>query len=111
MLVAKTYEMHMFKTASKKLGLDQAVLANTRPPGKGTDRAGPSKAEVRMRLDDTTTVVFLIPRKFVEVVSKKRWTNRAFLLFSVLFFLLVSLFCFCFCLRFCFCPFGDAVFL
>lgn len=43
--MAKTYEMHMFKTASKKLGLDQAVLAGTRPQ-KGQDKAGPTKAEV-----------------------------------------------------------------
>lgn len=46
LLVAKTYEMHMFKTASKKLGLDQAVLAGTRPQ-KGQDKAAPTKAEVQ----------------------------------------------------------------
>lgn len=46
--MAKTYEMHMFKTASKKLGLDQAVLAGTRPAGKGgSERPAPTKAEVR----------------------------------------------------------------
>lgn len=40
--------MHMFKTASKKLGLDQAVLAGSRPTGSGSgDRTAPTKAEVR----------------------------------------------------------------
>ena len=47
LLVAKTYEMHMFKTASKKLGLDQAVLGGTGPQ-KGQDKAAPTKAEVRL---------------------------------------------------------------
>lgn len=46
MLVAKTYEMHMFKTASKKLGLDQAVLAGSRPK-KAQDKAVPNAKEVR----------------------------------------------------------------
>ncbi|CAN0317306.1 unnamed protein product, partial [Hapterophycus canaliculatus] len=46
LLVAKTYEMHMFKTASKKLGLDQAVLSGSRPQNK-TDKQAPTKAEVR----------------------------------------------------------------
>lgn len=45
LLVAKTYEMHMFKTASKKLGLDQAVLGGSRPQ-KGQDKTAPTKAEV-----------------------------------------------------------------
>lgn len=44
--MAKTYEMHMFKTASKKLGLDQAVLSGSRPQNK-TDKQAPTKAEVR----------------------------------------------------------------
>lgn len=43
--MAKTYEMHMFKTASKKLGLDQAVLSGSRPQKKLD--AAPTKAEVR----------------------------------------------------------------
>jgi len=46
LLVAKTYEMHMFKTASRKLGLDQAVLSGSRPQNK-QDKAAPTKAEVR----------------------------------------------------------------
>lgn len=45
LLVAKTYEMHMFKTASKKLGLDQAVLSGSRPQKK--QDAAPTKKEVR----------------------------------------------------------------
>lgn len=45
LLVAKTYEMHMFKTASKKLGLDQAVLSGSRPQNK-QDKQAPTKAEV-----------------------------------------------------------------
>lgn len=52
LLVAKTYEMHMFKTASKKLGLDQAVLAGSRPTGNGSgDRPAPTKAEVCVFMD------------------------------------------------------------
>ncbi len=48
LLVAKTYEMHMFKTASRKLGLDQAVLSGSRPQNKNKqDKAAPTKAEVR----------------------------------------------------------------
>ena len=45
LLVAKTYEMHMFKTASKKLGLDQAVLSGSRPR-KAQDKAAPTAKEV-----------------------------------------------------------------
>ena len=43
--MAKTYEMHMFKTASKKLGLDQAILSGSRPR-KAQDKAGPTAKEV-----------------------------------------------------------------
>lgn len=52
LLVAKTYEMHMFKTASKKLGLDQAVLSGSRPQKK--QDAAPTKAEVRGRREEKT---------------------------------------------------------
>ncbi|CAN0355492.1 unnamed protein product, partial [Laminaria digitata] len=57
LLVAKTYEMHMFKTASKKLGLDQAVLGGTRPQ-KGQDKAAPTKAEVESLLKHGAYDVF-----------------------------------------------------
>lgn len=57
LLVAKTYEMHMFKTASKKLGLDQAVLSGSRPQKK--QDAAPTKAEVREIREETRVDVFV----------------------------------------------------
>ncbi|CAN0481859.1 unnamed protein product, partial [Discosporangium mesarthrocarpum] len=44
LLSRKTYEMHMFQTANRKLGLDQAVLRGSK--GTKGESQGPSKAEV-----------------------------------------------------------------
>ncbi|CAM9125272.1 unnamed protein product, partial [Chrysoparadoxa australica] len=48
LLASKTYEMHLFRTANKKLGLDQAVLS-TAGEGKSGNQAL-SKKEVEMLL-------------------------------------------------------------
>lgn len=46
LLTAKTYEMHMFHSASMKLGLDRAVLAHTRQQqGEGEDSKPKDKSE------------------------------------------------------------------
>jgi chromodomain-helicase-DNA-binding protein 7 len=46
LLTAKTYEMHMFHTASMKLGLDRAVLAHQRQQGEDdSDSKGTKKSD------------------------------------------------------------------
>ena len=46
LLTAKTYEMHMFHSASMKLGLEQAVLSQQRDQGKdGEGKKSKSKSE------------------------------------------------------------------
>jgi len=46
LLTAKTYEMHMFHSASMKLGLEQAVLSQQRDQGEGGDgKKSKSKSE------------------------------------------------------------------
>ena len=47
LLTAKTYEMHMFHSASMKLGLDRAVLAHQRQQGddEGSSKKGRSRIE------------------------------------------------------------------
>lgn len=46
LLTAKTYEMHMFHSASMKLGLDRAVLAHQRGQNaEEGDESGPSKSK------------------------------------------------------------------
>lgn len=89
LLVAKTYEMHMFKTASKKLGLDQAVLAGSRPTGSGSgDRTAPTKAEVEKLLKHGAYDVFKdgkegdAAKKFCEdsidaILSRAKVINHA----------------------------------
>ncbi|CAN0188476.1 unnamed protein product [Ectocarpus sp. 6 AP-2014] len=57
LLVAKTYETHMFKTASRKLGLDEAVLSGTRPQQKQKSIA-PTAKEVEMLLKHGAYDVF-----------------------------------------------------
>ncbi|CAM9497967.1 unnamed protein product, partial [Ectocarpus sp. 13 AM-2016] len=57
LLVAKTYETHMFKTASRKLGLDEAVLSGTRPQQKQKSIA-PTAKEVEVLLKHGAYDVF-----------------------------------------------------
>jgi len=52
LLTAKTYEMHMFHSASMKLGLDRAVLAHQRQQGgedQDTSKKGKSKSEKELQ--------------------------------------------------------------
>lgn len=77
--MAKTYETHMFKIASRKLGLDEAVLSGTRPQQKQKSTA-PTAKEVRVFLTafcksscDHTTPVVLIPRGFTGSHTLAAW--------------------------------------
>lgn len=45
LLTAKTYEMHMFHSASLKLGLERAVLSQNRDHGDDSDDGGNSKSK------------------------------------------------------------------
>ena len=49
LLTAKTYEMHMFHSASMKLGLDRAVLAHQRQQGE--DEQDPLKSKNKTKSD------------------------------------------------------------
>lgn len=81
LLVAKTYEMHMFKTASKKLGLDQAVLGGTRPQ-KGQDKNAPTKAEVGLCYQRAATAATVASAAAAAV---GRWFVEFFLFVSLSF--------------------------
>lgn len=67
LLTAKTYEMHMFHSASLKLGLDRAVLAHQRQNANGSDETSSKRKSKAEREEQAKEIDSLLKKGAYDV--------------------------------------------